>query len=223
MIHAYKLIGTNLPNRILCRMNKSIHPLFALRHGVAQLLLWSAFYYLLPALLPLLRAEGVPTEAVSAAISGALLLWALTLPVAGSLVDKGHGVLLMRGGGLLGCLLMVLALVLPRQVALVPIVLLGFTMASTLYDPCFALLLRTRGLDASGANNQGNTDCRAGDGHDISAGFGSAACDAMAGHRVGFCCGGACRSGVAAVSAVCTFWQGAGRWIPGRWQLQACQ
>lgn len=151
MIHAYKLIGTNLPNRILCRMNKSIHPLFALRHGVAQLLLWSAFYYLLPALLPLLRAEGVPTEAVSAAISGALLLWALTLPVAGSLVDKGHGVLLMRGGGLLGCLLMVLALVLPRQVALVPIVLLGFTMASTLYDPCFALLLRTRGLDASGA------------------------------------------------------------------------
>lgn len=132
-------------------MEASGWQVYTLRHGVAQLLLWSAFYYLLPALLPLLQADGIASEPVSMAISGALALWALALPLAGNLVDRGHGLVLMRAGGALGVALMLLALVLPPPFGLVPIVLLGPAMAATLYDPCFAILLRTPGLDANKA------------------------------------------------------------------------
>lgn len=121
------------------------------RHGAAQLLLWSAFYYQLPALLPHMADNGLDVGVLSAAITAAILVWALLIPVAGRLVDRGHGVTMMRFGGGLGVALLVTMSIVPTP--LVPLVIagLGMPMAATLYDPCFAILLRARALVANRA------------------------------------------------------------------------
>lgn len=121
------------------------------RHGGAQLLLWSAFYYQLPALLPHMRDEGLSFNGLTIAITIAVLVWAALIPVAGRLVDKGHGIAMMRIGGWTGVALLVLMTVVPHAALPLVIVALGVSMAATLYDPCFAILLRTEGLDASRA------------------------------------------------------------------------
>lgn len=121
------------------------------RHGGAQLLLWSAFYYQLPALLPLMRDAGLSLNGLTGAITIAVLVWAALIPVGGRLVDKGHGIAMMRIGGALGVGLMVLMTVVPHGALPLVIVALGVPMAATLYDPCFAIMLRTTGLDASRA------------------------------------------------------------------------
>lgn len=121
------------------------------RHGAAQLLLWSAFYYQLPALVPHMAVEGLPLNALSGAISAAILIWAGLIPVAGRLVDSGYGTAMMRLGGLLGVVLLVSMTVVPSPAVPIVIAVLGLPMAATLYDPCFAILLRTPGLDASRA------------------------------------------------------------------------
>lgn len=121
------------------------------RHGAAQLLLWSAFYYQLPALLPHMTGGELSLSGISGAVTAAILVWAVLIPVAGRLVDHGHGVVMMRLGGALGVALLVLMTVVPYASVPLVIVALGVPMAATLYDPCFAILLRTTGLDASRA------------------------------------------------------------------------
>lgn len=121
------------------------------RHGVAQLLFWSAFYYLLPALLPHLVEDGADIGLLSSAITIAVLVWAGLTPLAGRLVDRGHGVALMRWGGVVGALLLVLMQIVPLALLPVVIAAMGMAMAATLYDPCFAILLRTPKIAASPA------------------------------------------------------------------------
>lgn len=121
------------------------------RHGEAQLLLWSAFYYLLPALLPHLVESGADVGGLSAAITAAVLVWAVLTPLAGRLVDRGHGLAMMRCGGVLGALLLVAMPIVPAAFLPILIAALGVAMAATLYDPCFAILLRTPYIAASSA------------------------------------------------------------------------
>lgn len=118
------------------------------RHGSAQLLLWSAFYYLLPALLPHMSDNGLLLNDLTGAITIAALVWAALIPVAGRLVDRGHGIAMMRIGGVIGVGLLVLMTLVPYAALPLVIAALGVPMAATLYDPCFAILLRTTGLDA---------------------------------------------------------------------------
>jgi hypothetical protein len=121
------------------------------RHGATQLLMWSAFYYQLPALLPHMTADGLSLSGISGAVTAAILVWAVLIPVAGRLVDHGHGVAMMRIGGAMGVALLILMTAVPYAALPLVIVALGVPMAATLYDPCFAILLRTAGLDASRA------------------------------------------------------------------------
>lgn len=121
------------------------------RHGVAQLLLWSAFYYLLPALLPHMVAGGADVGVLSIAITAAVLVWAVLTPLAGRFVDRGHGVAMMRCGGALGALLLAAMPIAPTSLRPIVIAGLGVSMAATLYDPCFAILLRTPRIDANAA------------------------------------------------------------------------
>lgn len=122
-----------------------------LRHGLAQLLLWSGLYYQLPALLPHMPGDGLELAHLSSSITVAIVIWAALVPWAGRVVDMGRGTAMMRLGGGLGALLLLAITVAPAPVVPVLIAALGVPMAATLYDPCFAILLRTPGLDGSRA------------------------------------------------------------------------
>ncbi|WP_164749880.1 MFS transporter [Nitratireductor alexandrii] len=117
---------------------------YVLRHAVAQLLLWSAFFYLFAALLPRIgTALGETPILMSAALTGGLLVWALAAPFCGRLIDRGHGRGLLAGGALCGAAALVLIAAAPGfPVFAAGMLLLGPAMAATLYDPCFALVVR---------------------------------------------------------------------------------
>ncbi|WP_323764484.1 MFS transporter [Marinovum sp.] len=120
---------------------------YVLRHALAQLLLWSGFYYLLPAVLPHMLAEtGWSDVQLSAAMSAGFLIWALLCPLAGSVIDRGWGPRAMRLAGLAGAgLLLVAATGQSLWLVGAALVLLGAPMAMTLYDPCFSLMIRRFG------------------------------------------------------------------------------
>ncbi|MBT0956719.1 MFS transporter [Alphaproteobacteria bacterium KMM 3653] len=126
---------------------------YVLAHGAAQLCLWSAFYYVLPALsAPIVKQTGWPLEHVTWTYTFAFLVWALCAPLVGIGVDRGHGRRQMQVGGLLGAgVLVCLSLVQDRWMFSALVLLLGVSMAATLYDPCFSMMmrrLRARGADA---------------------------------------------------------------------------
>lgn len=124
--------------------------IFVLRHAVAQLLFWSSFYYLMPALLPhLLAQSGWSDVAVSGAMSSGVLVWAVLCPFAGGVVDRGGAERAMRLAGICGAVLLLLAAWAQTFWLLaVALVLLGGPMAMTLYDPCFSLMIRRFGPEA---------------------------------------------------------------------------
>lgn len=121
-------------------------------HGVAQLLLWSGFYYLLPALSSQIAAEtGWPILHISTTFTLSFFLWAITAPVVGILIDAGKGGKVMRIGAVIGiALLLGLSVTTDKMVFSVLVILLGACMAATLYDPCFAIMMRR--LRPNGAN-----------------------------------------------------------------------
>ena len=126
---------------------------FVARHAIAQLLLWSSFYYLLPAILPLMAEEtGWSAVALSVAISAGFFLWAILSPVAGHVVDRGRATVSMRLAAVLGAgLLTVAATASHIWIASGALVLLGAAMAMTLYDPCFSVMVRRYGAKAGQA------------------------------------------------------------------------
>lgn len=113
-------------------------------HGIAQLFFWSAFYYLLPALSAQIASEtGWPVLHISTTYTLAFLLWALCAPLVGLLIDAGHGSHVMRIGALVGIALLVgLSQTTDKTVFSLVVILLGACMAATLYDPCFAVMMR---------------------------------------------------------------------------------
>ncbi|MCQ0987359.1 MFS transporter [Jiella marina] len=115
-----------------------------------ETIVWAAFYYSFPALL--LRwgeVEGWGKPFLTASFAGAIILSALTAPLAGRLIDRGRGPLLMTLGAATGAILLLLLAEVesPFHFALVWLGL-GVVMAGTLYEPCFALMTRALGKDA---------------------------------------------------------------------------
>lgn len=125
---------------------------FVLRHATAQLVFWSGFYYIFPALMPqIVQSTGWSELALSTALTMGFLLWAVLSPLAGACIDRGHGARAMLLAGLAGsALLGVLAMAPSQGVAMAAMVMLGVPMAMTLYDPCFALILRRFGPGDAG-------------------------------------------------------------------------
>lgn len=121
-------------------------------HGIAQLLLWSSFYYLLPALSAQIVLEtGWPVLHISTTYTLAFLVWALMAPIVGALVDAGHGAVVMRLGGSAGAaILLALSFASNEMVFRILVILLGACMSATLYDPCFAVMMRR--LKSDGAH-----------------------------------------------------------------------
>lgn len=117
--------------------------------AAAETLVWAGFYYMFPALL--LRFErdlGERTE-IAGTFTLALLASALAAPVAGRIIDRGHGRMMLAasacGGGLLLIVLASVQTMLQFQLVWLG---LGIAMASCLYEPCFAQVTRIRRNDA---------------------------------------------------------------------------
>ena len=121
--------------------------------AVGQGLVWAGMFYSFPALLPHWEsALGWSKTSLSGAFTLALLLSAVAAPLAGRLIDRGHGTLLLGMSALFGALLLI---VLSQAVEVWHFYLvwmgLGVLMAGALYEPCFAHLTHVLGVEARGA------------------------------------------------------------------------
>jgi MFS family permease len=121
--------------------------------AVAETVVWAAMYYAFPALLPAWEAElGWTKTELSGAFTLALVVSAALAPVAGRLIDSGHGRKAFTGGAVLGALMLAL---LSQVTALWQFyaiwVGLGVAMSSTLYEACFAVLTLSMGPHAKRA------------------------------------------------------------------------
>jgi predicted MFS family arabinose efflux permease len=123
-------------------------PIWAM--AVAQTIVWAGTFYLFPALLAHLEADFQWSKTtLTLGFSAALLVSAIGSPIAGAVVDAGHGRVLLTGSTAGAALaLLVFAMVGSWMAFMATWLALGVCMAGCLYDPCFAYLVRTRGDDA---------------------------------------------------------------------------
>lgn len=121
--------------------------------AVAETVVWAGTYYLFPALIRHWEdALGWPKTLLSGALTASLVMAALTAPIAGRLIDAGHGRKLLTAGTAIAAVLIgLLGLVQTLWEFYAIWLALGVCMAGCLYEPCFAFLTRTRGADARSA------------------------------------------------------------------------
>ena len=109
--------------------------------------MWAAMYYAFPALLPEWERDlGWSKTELSVAFTLSLLVSAALVPVAGRLIDRGLARAIFTGSAVLGAVLLALlsAVTEPWQFYCIWIGL-GVAMSSTLYEACFAVLVRSTG------------------------------------------------------------------------------
>ena len=115
--------------------------------AIAETIVWAAMYYSFPALLPAWEQDlGWSKTELSFAFTLSLVVSASLVPVAGRLIDRGFARAIFTGGTVLGAVLLALlsAVTEPWQFFCVWIGL-GVAMSSTLYEACFAVLVRSTG------------------------------------------------------------------------------
>ena len=67
--------------------------------AIAETLVWAAYYYSFPALLPTWEADlGFSKTALTGAFTLSLIVSAVFAPIVGRLIDYGYGKLLFAGG-----------------------------------------------------------------------------------------------------------------------------
>lgn len=118
--------------------------------AVAETVAWAGTLYLFPALLIHWEADlGWSRTTLAGAFTLAVLISAAAAPLAGRLIDAGHGVVLLAGGTVAAAVL-VASLALVREVwqFYAAWAVLGVAAAACLYEPCSAFLVRTQGADA---------------------------------------------------------------------------
>ncbi len=121
--------------------------------ALGQILVWAGLFYIFPAMLVRWeQALGWSKTDLTAAITLAIFVSALSSPFAGRLIDAGKGAMMMASSTVLGGIsLFVLSFVstLPQFYLVWGVI--GFTLAGCLYEPCFALITRARGSRAKQA------------------------------------------------------------------------
>jgi MFS family permease len=115
--------------------------------AVAETLLWAGFYYMFPALLGIWERDFSWTKVeIAGALTASLLISALLAPVAGRVIDHGHGRTQFVGSALLGAAMLVLLSRVTELWEFYAVWMgLGAAMAGCLYEPCFAVLTRVMG------------------------------------------------------------------------------
>ena len=115
--------------------------------AIAETIIWAAMYYAFPALLPTWERElGWSKTELSFAFTLSLVVSASLVPVAGRLIDRGLAREIFTGGAVLGAVLLALLSVVTELWQFFCIWIgLGVAMSSTLYEACFAVLVRSTG------------------------------------------------------------------------------
>ncbi len=110
-------------------------------------------YYSFPALLLEWEKDfGWSKTELTGALTISLLVSAASSPIAGRIIDHGHGRILLTGGAFSGAVLLVLLSQVTTLWQFYAVwVLLGLAMAGCLYDACFAILTHTMGDQAKRA------------------------------------------------------------------------
>lgn len=119
--------------------------------AVAETLVWAGLYYSFPALIEQWRLEtgwGLPQ--ITGALTVSLLVSSAMAPLVGRLIDDGFGPALMTAATALGGATMLL---LSQAQTLWQFyflwIVLGVAIAGSLYEPCFALITRAEGRNAT--------------------------------------------------------------------------
>ena len=120
--------------------------------AIGETLAWAAIFYSFPAMLLRWEADlGWSKAELTGAVTLAILAAALASPLAGRVIDRGHGALLMTGSAVLGGVgLAGLAMVQVLWQFYAVWLMIGLATARALYDPCFSLVTRARGARAKG-------------------------------------------------------------------------
>ena len=115
--------------------------------AIAETIVWAAMYYGFPALLPTWERElGWSKTELSFAFTLSLLVSASLVPVAGRLIDRARARAIFTGGAVLGAVLLALLSVVTEYWQFLCIWIgLGVAMSGTLYEACFAVLVRSTG------------------------------------------------------------------------------
>ncbi|HET7410900.1 MAG TPA: MFS transporter [Paracoccaceae bacterium] len=124
--------------------------------AVAETLVWAAFYYSFPALLPAWEADlGWSRTELAGAFTGAMVLTGLLAPRAGRVIDRGAGSAMFLGAIAAGALLLAaLAAVAELWQFWVIWLALGVVNAFCLYEATFAIITTTMGTAARRAITQ---------------------------------------------------------------------
>ena len=118
--------------------------------GIGQVFIWAGTFYFFPALLAVWEADlGWSKPSLSLGFTLSLGVSALVSPLAGQLIDRGHGRWVLSSSALL-CAAMLVAL---SQVQTLwgfyaVWIAMGVGMAGGLYEPCFAFLIWAMGSAA---------------------------------------------------------------------------
>lgn len=118
--------------------------------AIGETFAWAGLFYLFPALL-LRWEQNLQWSKIdlTAAITLAVLISAICSPITGRIIDAGRGPLLMAGSAVLGGVgLMLLSQVTMLWQFYLVWAIIGMATSGCLYEPCFALVTRTRGKDA---------------------------------------------------------------------------
>ncbi|MCF1708362.1 MFS transporter [Tabrizicola sp. J26] len=121
--------------------------------ALGQTLAYACIFYIFAALIVRWRAElGWSDSVFALGPTLAILVSAACAPFAGRAVDRGFGTWMMTGGALLGALfLAVLATTRSPQSYLLAWLGLGVAQAMSLYETCFAVLIRRFGPESRAA------------------------------------------------------------------------
>jgi MFS family permease len=114
--------------------------------GLGQLVNWGVLYYAFAILLQPVQEElQTPAWLVTGAFSLGLLVSALLAPAVGRWSDRGHAPFAIAAGGLAGAVLLGLWALVPGVVTLYVVWAgLGVCMAAALYEPAFAIVIRSQ-------------------------------------------------------------------------------
>jgi MFS family permease len=118
--------------------------------AIAETIVWSAFYYLFPALLPRWEQDfGWAKTDITLALTLSMILAALVSPGAGALIDRDHGRKLLVGAALIGSLLVGALVFVATPLQFYALwLMIGLLMGASLYDPCFSFITRSYGTGA---------------------------------------------------------------------------
>lgn len=115
-----------------------------------QTLVWAGTYYVFPALIVRWEADfGWTRSEITGALTFAIFTAAIFSPISGRLIDKGFGPYMLFLGPFIGGILVSLLFFAQSLIGFYAIwTAIGACMAFSLYEPCFAFVIRTKGLDA---------------------------------------------------------------------------